>query len=146
MIFREIEKADIDDILAIRTSTRENSFSMEDLAGIGVTPQSVAAWLEGAIRGWLCETDGIPAGFAMGDSATAEVLVLAVRPEYEGRGVGKGLMIRLQEWLWTFGHRELWLWSNPDSRVRAHGFYRIIGWYPAGEVKGNNEMLKLKKP
>jgi len=61
--------------------------------------------------------------------ATSEVLVLAVRPEYEKRGVGRELMTRLQEWLWAFGHRELWLWSNPDSSVRAHGFHRKIGWY-----------------
>ena len=145
MRLREIEKSDIDDILDIRVSTRENHFSMEDLARVGVTPSSVSEWLDGSVKGWICEISGRPTGFTMGDGASAEVLVIAVRPEYERLGVGKKLLIRLQDWLWSRGHEELWLWSNPDSAVRAHGFYRKLGWQPTGEVSGNNEMLKLKR-
>jgi GNAT superfamily N-acetyltransferase len=145
MKFREITKSDIDDILNIRISTTENHFSMEDLAEIGITPESVSQWLDGTIKGWLCEISNKSVAFAMGDSATGEVLVIAIFPEYEKRGIGKKLMIQLQDWLWSFDHKELWLWSNPDDAVRAHGFYRNLGWHPTGEIKKNNEILKLYK-
>ncbi len=145
MKFREITKSDIDDILKIRVSTKENHFNMVDLAEIGITPQSVSQWLDGSIKGWLCEISNKSVAFAMGDSATGEVLVIAIHPGYEQRGIGKKLMIHLQDWLWSFGHKELWLWSNPDNTVRAHGFYRHLGWQPTGEIKKNNEVLKLYK-
>ncbi len=145
MKFREITKSDIYDILNIRISTTENHFSMEDLAEIGITHQSVSQWLDGSIKGWLCEISNKSVAFAMGDSATGEVLVIAILPEYEMLGIGKKLMIQLQDWLWSSGHKELWLWSNPDDAVRAHGFYRKLGWQPTGEVKKNNEILKLYK-
>ncbi len=145
MEFREIEKSDIQYILTIRVSTKENHFSMEDLADVGITPQSVSDWLDGSIKGWICEISDKPAGFAMGDSATGEVLVIAIYPEFEKQGIGKKLMIQLQNWLFKSGHNELWLWSNPSSKVRAHGFYRKLGWQSTGEIKGNNEILKLFK-
>ena len=83
MKFREIRKPDIDDILNIRVSTKENHFSMEDLSEAGVTHYSVSNWLDGPIKGWLCEISNKPTGFAMGDSATGEVLVIAIFPDYE---------------------------------------------------------------
>jgi GNAT superfamily N-acetyltransferase len=145
MKIREIEKSDIKDILNIRVSTKENHFSMDDLAEVGVTPQSVSEWLDGSIKGWICEISGKPVGFTLGDGATAEMLVIAIYPGYEKLGIGKKLMIQIQDWLWSFGHKELWLWSNPDSTVRAHGFYRKLGWEPTGEINGNDEKLKLKR-
>ena len=145
MLIREIRKKDIDDIIRIRVSTHENHFSIEHLAEEGVTPQSDAKWLEGSVKGWLCEVSGKPVGFAMADSATAEVIVVACYPEFKKQGIGKKLILKLHDWLWSFGHDEIWLWSNPDSSVRAHGFYRKLGYKPTGETKGNNELLKLKK-
>jgi len=114
MRLREIEVTDIKDILDIRVSTKENHFSMTDLAEVGVTPESIAEWLEGSVKGWLCEISGKPVGFALADSKTAEVLVVACYPEYEKRGIGKALMLKVHEWLWSYGHDEIWLWSDPD--------------------------------
>ena len=145
MIFREIKKSDINDILNIRVSTRENHFNLEDLADVGITPQSVSNWLDSSIKGWICKISNKAVGFTMGDSVTGEVLVIAIYPEQEKQGIGKKLMNLLQNWLFTFGHKELWLWSNPDNEVRAHGFYRRLGWQPTGEIKGNKKILKLQK-
>ena len=145
MKLREITKADIDAILRIRVSTKENHFSMTDLAEVGVTRESVARWLDGSVKGWLCEVSGRPVGFCMADSSTAEVIVVACYPEFENRGIGKKLMLKLHDWLWSFEHEEIWLWSNPDPSVRAHGFYRRLGYRAAGETKGNSEMLKLRR-
>ena len=145
MKLREIEKSDIKDILDIRVSTKENHFSMTDLAEVGVTPESIAEWLEGSVKGWVCEISGRPAGLGLADSKTAEVLVVACYPEYEKMGIGKALMVRLQDWLWSFGHDEIWLWSDPDPEIRAYGFYRKLGYKPTGETKGVDEMLILKR-
>lgn len=146
MKLREIQKADINDILDIRVSTKENHFSMDDLATVGVTPASIASWLDGSVKGWLCEVFGKSVGFTLADSATGEILVVACYPAYENRGIGKQLMLKVQDWLWSFGHAELWLWSDPDEKIRAHGFYRKLGWQPTGEIKGNDEKLILKRP
>ena len=87
MVFREIDKSDIEDILDIRVSTKENHFSMTDLAEVGVTQESIAEWLEDSVKGWVCEMSGKPVGFAMADGKTAEVLVAACYPEYEKKGI-----------------------------------------------------------
>ena len=146
MRIRELEKTDIDDILDIRVSTKENHFSMEDLASVGVTPEAIAEWLDDSVKGWICVVSERPVAYAMADGKTAEVLVVACYPEPEKKGFGKKLMLKLHEWLWSLSHDEIWLWSDPDPRIRAHGFYRKLGYRPTGEIKGNDEMLKLKKP
>lgn len=51
MLIREIEKSDIKNILDIRVSTKENHFSMTDLANVGVTPESIADWLDASVNG-----------------------------------------------------------------------------------------------
>ena len=72
MVIREIEKSDIRDILDIRVSTKENHFSMTDLAEVGVTPESVAEWLDGSVKGWICEISGQPVGFVIADRKPLE--------------------------------------------------------------------------
>ena len=74
------------------------------------------------------------------------MLVVACYPEFEGRGIGKALMHEVHEWLWSFDHAEIWLWSDPDPGIRAHGFYRKLGYAPTGAVKGRDEMLRLGRP
>jgi GNAT superfamily N-acetyltransferase len=145
MTIRELKQSDIESILDIRVSTNENHFSMEDLAEVGVTPEAIAEWLDGSVRGWVCEISDRPVAFAMADGKTAEVLVVACYPEYEKKGIGKKLMLKLHDWLWSMDHNEIWLWSDPDPSIRAYGFYRKLGYRPTGKTKGNDEMLKLKR-
>jgi len=145
MNLREITKADIDAILDIRVSTKENHFSMADLAHVGVTPDAIAEWLDGSVRGWLCEVSGKPVGFGLADGATGEVLVVACYPAHERKGIGKALMLQLQDWLWSLDHEEIWLWSDRDPAIRAHGFYRKLGYEPTRATQGLDEMLKLKR-
>ena len=65
---------------------------MEALAEAGIKRESTSDALSVNIAGWLCEVSGKIVGFSMGDKDTGEMLVVAVLPEYENRGIGKRLM------------------------------------------------------
>lgn len=62
-------------------------------------------------------------GFCTGDSPTAEVLVLAVLPEYEGKGIGERLLAHVVEWLQSTGFDKVWLAADSNPTIRADGFY-----------------------
>ena len=143
--FREITPADVPALFVVRTATRENPYSLEALHAIGITEESVRAKLASVHRGWLTEVDGRIVGFAMGDSSTDELLVVAVLPEFEGRGLGRGLVERIQDWLWSYGGTELWLVTSPDTATRAFGFYRRLGWRDCG-IKDGQRLMKLARP
>lgn len=144
LVFRTLTPADIPAVLEVRFSTRENAVTLEILRDhYGITPESLADALSGRVKGWLCEEHGKAVGFAMGDGATGEVQVVAVRPDHEGRGIGKRLLTMVQDWLFSEGHKEIWLLANPDPGIRASGFYRNLGWRKTGEIKGHDKVLKL---
>ncbi len=144
MQYREMKQQDIDEVLRVRISTRENSMTMEGLAALGITPQSVSRTLGENAKGWVCEESGKIVGFTMGDGTSSEMLVLAVLPEHEGHGIGRHLMELVQTWLFSKGHRELWLLENPDPSIRAYGFYRSLGWNPTGEYRNGEQVLRLE--
>lgn len=143
--FREMRASDLPAVFELRVSTRENAVTMEELEeDYGITPASLAEAMAADVKGWLCEEEGLVVGFAMGDRSNGEVQVVAVRPGHENRGIGKRLLGLVQTWLYEQGHQEIWLLSNPDSSVRAHGFYRKLGWQPTGERQGYDEVLRRK--
>ena len=143
--FRKMRARDLPAVFELRVSTRENAVTMEELEhDYGITPASLAEAMAADVKGWLCEEQGLVVGFAMGDRSNGEVQVVAVRPGYEGKGIGKRLLGLVQTWLHEQGHQEIWLLSNPDSGVRAHGFYRKLGWQPTGERQGYDEVLRRK--
>jgi ribosomal protein S18 acetylase RimI-like enzyme len=134
VIFREVREGDIEELFDVRGATRENAISREGLAARGITPVSVADSLATATtKGWVCSCESRIVGFCIGDSGAGEVLVLAVLPQFEGRGIGKTLLSLAVGWLRSFGPKRIWLGASPDPSTRAHGFYRSLGWRPAGE-------------
>jgi ribosomal protein S18 acetylase RimI-like enzyme len=151
LTYRPMTAADLPAVFAVRLATVENAVTLEELAeGYGITPQSLAAAMETHVRGWLCEDGGgedggRAVGFAMGDRSNGEVQVVAVLPGYEGRGIGKALLLEVQAWLFSEGHEEIWLGANPDPGVRASGFYRRLGWRRTGVMKGGDEVLRLRR-
>lgn len=143
---RETQESDLEACFSVRGRTRENPISREQLAAMGITHASTAASLRsGSMKGWVC-TDGPEViGFCSVDLASGEVLVLAVLPDYEGKGVGKGLLSRAVEWLRSRGVERIWLAASPDPSGRAHGFYRSQGWRPTGGLDRNgDEVLVLR--
>lgn len=128
MNFREITAADVPALFDLRPRTRENVMTVEELRGIGITPESVTESLAQTTKGWLCEDDRRVVAFVMADRATSEFLVIAVLPEYEGKGIGGRLMTLTTEWLAACGCARAWLTTDLDTALRAYGFYRRHGW------------------
>jgi ribosomal protein S18 acetylase RimI-like enzyme len=126
---RKITLADIPALFGVRPRTRENALTVEQLHALGITPESVANELAVATSGWLCEAvTGEVVGFCMADRSTGELLVIALLPEYEGRGIGGKLMQRAESWLTQSGCTSAWLTTDLDTTLRAYGFYRHRGW------------------
>ena len=145
MNLRLIKPEDLSVIIEVRASTRENSFSRAALRDLGITEESIAELLRTTHRGWLCEEEGRVVGFAIGDGKTGELWVIAVLPEFEGRGVGLRLIESVEEWLWSLGWLEIWLWTSADHQNRAFTFYSKGGWN-VSETKGEILYMKKKKP
>ncbi|HEX9940209.1 MAG TPA: GNAT family N-acetyltransferase [Longimicrobium sp.] len=147
LVIRETQEADIESLFEVRARTRENPISREQLARMGITPASTAEALRsGDEKGWVCVDGANVIGFCGADGVGGEVLVLAVLPEYEGRGVGKRLLAHAVAWLRSRGFGRVWLAASPDPAVRAHGFYRAQGWRPTGERQQNgDEILVLDR-
>jgi ribosomal protein S18 acetylase RimI-like enzyme len=129
---RPMKVSDIARCIWIRTQTRENRWSLEALRRAGITEQSVADVLDKSHHGWVGEQDGAIVGFSMADRSTGEFWVVAVLPDYEGRGIGRGLVEVAQEWLHANGWEEIWLWTSPDTSTRAYSLYSKLGWRNCG--------------
>lgn len=145
MTFRAIEPQDAAALIELRGRTRENAIPADALAKMGITIESIGAKLRGPHRGWLCEAEGRLAGFAMGDGSSGELLVIAVAPEFEGRGIGSQLLASVEEWLWSCGWEALWLWTDVDESRRAFSFYLHHGWRKS-EVKDGALYLRKQRP
>ncbi len=147
LVCREIAVADLPAVFELRFSTRENAVTPEELErDHGITPASLAAAMAGPVRGWLCEEQGRALGFAMGDRSSGEVLVVAVRPGAEGRGIGRRVLGAVCDWLFEAGWPEIWLRATPDPALRAHGFYRRLGWIVREAVAADEEIMVLARP
>jgi len=144
--YRFMTAADLPAVFELRTSTRENVVTLEGLeSDHHLTPEALAEAMEGSVCGWVCIDGDRIVGFAMGDSATGEMMVVAVLPDYEGFGVGKKVLALVQGWLFESGHDEIWLVATPDTRIRAYGFYRALGWRATGELIEGEEKMILRR-
>ena len=143
--FREITPDDVPSLFAVRTATRENAYTTEQLRELGITVESVRALLGKTHRGWLCVDEGRVVGFSMGNKQHGEIWVIAVLPEYEGRGIGARLLTLVEDWLWSEGWEVLWLTTDIDPSLRAYGFYRKQGWVDLEVCEGLRCMQKTRR-
>jgi ribosomal protein S18 acetylase RimI-like enzyme len=142
MNFREIREKDIPDLFAVRVVTHENRLTMEELLALGITEESVGEKLKGSFKSWLCEADDKVVGFAMGDNSTGELWVIAVLPEYIGKGIGSKLLTLTEDWLKECGWKKFWLTTDIDTSLKAYSFYLQHGWVDDRIEKGNRYMVK----
>ena len=145
MKFREMKQTDVEAVFEVRTNTRENHITLERLAALGITPESVSQDIRETSKGWVCEIEGRIGGFTIGEGTSGEVLVIAVLPDAERRGVGQELLELVEDWLFLQGHDQICLMENPDPPIRAHGFYRKAGWEPTGEFRNEDQKSILRK-
>jgi GNAT superfamily N-acetyltransferase len=129
---REAGEDDVELLFDIRTSVRENHQSREELASLGITAESVARMLATEAKAWIRGIDSQAVGFAMANQYDRTVFALFVRPEHEGRGAGRALLKASEQWLFGRGLSDIWLSTGRDPTLRAHGFYRRMGWQPSG--------------
>ena len=143
--YRDARPADAAACIDLRGRTRENAFSAARLAALGITIDSWAAGIAaGASIGRIAWEDERMAGYCFADRASGEVLVLALLPDYEDRGIGRQLLQQVVGLSRDAGHRRLFLACSADPRSRSHGFYRHLGWRPTGEVdEAGDEILEL---
>jgi GNAT superfamily N-acetyltransferase len=140
--YREITAADMPALFYVRTRTRENAYTLDQLRHLGITPESVAQKLAASFKGWLCTVADDVVAFCMADRATGELWVIAVLPRYEGRGIGGELMRLAEQWLWQSGCTRAWLTTDVDTTLRAYGFYRHRGWTD-WKVEGGLRWMEL---
>ena len=144
--FRRATATDAPALLTVRAATHENPFSIEALAMIGVTAESVAAGIEaGTLAGWVVQAErGAVGGFCLADIPAGELWVLAVLPSHERRGFGRELLARTEQLLWRAGHSSVWLWTSPDPSLRARRIYLAAGWHDS-EVRDGQLFMRKQR-
>ncbi|KQV50347.1 acetyltransferase [Pelomonas sp. Root1217] len=145
ILFRPATAADAPACVTLRGLTRENAISVAQLAAMGITAESWAsAVADGALPGFICTDEAAIVGYCFGDKASGEVVVLALLPQYEGRGIGKELLNLVVDLLVEAGHQRLFLGCSPDPAVRSYSFYRQQGWVSTGSFdRAGDEVLEL---
>ncbi|NKB78261.1 MAG: GNAT family N-acetyltransferase [Gammaproteobacteria bacterium] len=142
---RRITAADIPTVMEVRYATTENPITEKELEDhYSVTPEIISkAIAKEETVGYLCEISSEVVGFGIGDTQSGEVLVLAVHPKYEGRGIGKRVLSTLCKHRFEIGHKQLFLFTTPDINVRAYSFYQFQGWKGVEKVAEDSERMTL---
>lgn len=140
MNFREAVLADIPAMSAIRLSVTENR--LRDPAR--VTLQMYEDYLERMGKSWVCEADGVIAGFAAADKTDGSIWALFIDPQQEGLGIGKRLLALMTGYLFSQGFDKIVLSTSADTR--ADVFYASQGW-ERGKMKDDVEVhYSLARP
>ena len=124
----------------IRLSVTENR--LRDPSRI--TPQMYLAYLDRLGKSWVCEADGVIAGFAAADKTDGSIWALFIDPAHEGKGIGKRLLALMAEYLFALGYEKIVLSTSADTR--ADTFYASQGW-ERGTMKDDIEVhFSLARP
>jgi GNAT superfamily N-acetyltransferase len=138
--------ADAPECVRMRGMTRENAIPEEWLRAHGITAESWAEGIgTGRLPGWVARRGGHLSGYCFGASETGEVVVLALLPQEEGKGIGKRLLEFVINDLRSHGHTRLFLGCSSDPGVRSYGFYRHLRWESTGTTdQHGDEVLELR--
>ncbi len=137
---REAREADIAAMSMIRLAVTENRLSDPTR----ITRAMYVDHLERLGKSWVCEADGVIAGFASANRVDGSVWALFVDPAHEGLGIGKRLLSQLSAYLFSIGHDKIVLSTGADTR--ADVFYASQGW-ERGKMNNDVEVqYTLHKP
>jgi ribosomal protein S18 acetylase RimI-like enzyme len=142
LAYRTARPEDAAACMTLRGQTRQNAVSAERLRALGITERSWAEDIrQGELPGHLCSSQGRMVGYCFGSRSTGEIVVLALLPAFEQRGIGKALLTRMTHDLVTLGHQRLFLGCSTDPQSRSWGFYRHLGWRPTGELDRHGDEI-----
>jgi len=128
--------------IVLRGLTRENAFSVERLAALGITLESWQAGIaDGSLPGHVATEGGKIVGYCFGERETGEIAVLALLPEHEGQGVGRTLLNLVVAEFKSFGFDRLFLSCSADPASRSYGFYRHLGWRSTGSFDDRGDEI-----
>ena len=149
MNIRTAQWDDIDTLFDIRTSVGENYQSREEIAELGITPESVAKMLETDCCAWVAEIGDQPIGFSIANGTEKTIFGIFVLPSFERRGARRALMQAAENWLWSNGIEEIWLVTGNAPSLRAYGFYLHLDWILVGsesdgDFKGEMKFIKRR--
>lgn len=128
---------DIPQLVEIRASVAEN------LLTTIITHERIVEALELRGKGWIAEHEERAVGFTIADKMESMIWALFLRPEWEGKGLGKMLLHRAVSWLWHEGAQRIWLSTEPNTR--AAGFYTYLGWSYAGMTDNGEMRFEIKR-
>ena len=101
--------------------------------------------MESELAGYLCEVSQQIVGFSMANVRTQEIAVIAVLPEFEGKGIGRELLRLAEDVLWSTGCIKICLWTWPDETTRAIRLYERSGW-TRREAKDGRLYMSKQRP
>lgn len=136
-------EADIPAIFEVRTSVRDNHLSVEQMAEMGITHETILQALRKEPCIWVAVDGGHIVGFSVGDAADACVFAAFVRPEWAGQGIGRRLMERAETFLFE---RHSTIWLHTDGSSRAAGFYERLGWERMPDVENRDARFEKHRP
>ncbi|MBN8641578.1 MAG: GNAT family N-acetyltransferase [Flavobacteriales bacterium] len=136
MEFREAILSDLEAIMDVRFSVKENVLSNPDL----VTIADCEDFIFRRGKGWVCVVDEKVVGFSIVDLVENNIWALFVRPEFAQQGIGKQLHNFMLDWYFTQTQETVWLGTDPGTR--AETFYRKSGWQHVG-MYGNEYKFEM---
>ena len=136
MEFREAILSDLEAIMDVRFSVKENVLSNPDL----VTIADCEDFIFRRGKGWVCVINGKVVGFSIVDLVENNIWALFVRPEFAQQGIGKQLHNLMLDWYFTQTQKTVWLGTDPGTR--AETFYRKSGWQHVG-MYGNEYKFEM---
>lgn len=126
MFIREAVVKDISQIQIVRNSVKENMLSNPAL----VTDADCKEFITRRGKGWVCEVNNQVVGFAIADLKEHNIWALFLKPEFEGKGIGRRLHDIMMDWYFSQTKNKVWLSTTPGTR--AEKFYKDSGWTPVG--------------
>jgi len=128
MIYREATTSDIPQIQIVRHTVKENTLSDPAL----VTDADCEEFVTLRGKGWVCEIEEEIVGFSIVDLKEHNIWALFLRPEFEGKGIGKELHRLMMDWYFDQTKEKAWLGTAPNTK--AEKFYELQGWKNVGRV------------
>jgi GNAT superfamily N-acetyltransferase len=138
LAIRAMLPSDIPAAHVIRLRVRENQLSDPSV----VTEQDYHDLMARDTMSWVCNVDGILAGFVMVDVEKQNLWALFVAPEHEFKGIGRALHVIMIEQYFTKANT---LRLSTAPKTRAEAFYKRAGYNVVGETKSGEVMFEIDR-